>query len=33
MPRDFLFLRAIIEVYSYYVVGWGISNTLDPATA
>jgi len=33
MPRGFLYLTAIIDVYSRYVVGWGISNTLDaPAT-
>ena len=29
MPRGFLYLTAIIDVYSRYVVGWGISNTLD----
>jgi putative transposase len=29
MPRGFLYLTAIIDVYSLYVVGWGISNTLD----
>jgi hypothetical protein len=31
MPRGFLYLTAIIDVYSRYVVGWGISNTLDAA--
>jgi len=29
MPRGFLYLTAIIDVYSRYVVGWGISNSLD----
>ena len=29
MPRGFLYLTAIIDVYSRYVVGWAISNTLD----
>lgn len=29
MPRGYLYLTAIIDVYSRYVVGWGISNTLD----
>ena len=29
MPKGFLYLTAIIDVYSRYVVGWGISNTLD----
>lgn len=31
MPRGFLYLTAIIDVYSRYVVGWGISNSLDAA--
>ena len=31
MPRGFLYLTAIIAVYSRYVVGWGISNILDAA--
>jgi putative transposase len=31
MPRGFLYLTAIIDVYSRYVVSWGISNTLDAA--
>jgi len=31
MPRGFLYLTAILDVYSRYVVGWGISNTLDAA--
>jgi len=31
MPRGFLYLTAIIDVYSRYVIGWGISNTLDAA--
>ena len=29
MPKGFLYLTAIIDVYSRYVVGWSISNTLD----
>jgi putative transposase len=29
MPKGFFYLTAIIDVYSRYVVGWGISNTLD----
>ena len=29
MPKGFLYLTAIIDVYSRYVVGWAISNTLD----
>jgi putative transposase len=29
MPKGFLYLTAIIDIYSRYVVGWGISNTLD----
>lgn len=29
MKRGFLYLTAIIDVYSRYVVGWGLSNSLD----
>ncbi len=29
MKKGFLYLTAIIDVYSRYVVGWGISNTLE----
>jgi putative transposase len=29
MARGFLYLTAIIDVYSRYVVGWGLSNSLD----
>jgi putative transposase len=29
MRKGFMYLTAIIDVYSRYVVGWGISNTLD----
>lgn len=29
MAKGFLYLTAIIDLYSRYVVGWGISNTLD----
>jgi len=32
MPKGFLYLTAIIDVYSRYVVGWGISNTLDASS-
>jgi len=31
MPKGFLYLTAIIDVYSRYIVGWGISNSLDAA--
>lgn len=29
MKRGFLFLTAIIDVYSRYVVGWGLSNSME----
>lgn len=29
MVRGFMYLTAIIDVYSRYIVGWGLSNTLD----
>lgn len=29
MKRGFLYLTAIIDVYSRYIVGWGLFNTLD----
>ena len=29
MKNGFLYLTAIIDVYSRYIVGWGLSNTLD----
>jgi putative transposase len=29
MPKGFLYLTAIIDIYSRYVAGWGISNSLD----
>lgn len=29
MYKGFMYLTAIIDVYSRYIVGWGISNTLD----
>ncbi len=29
MAKGFMYLTAIIDVYSRYVVGWGLSNTLD----
>lgn len=31
MAKGFLYLTAIIDVYSRYVVGWGLSNSLDAA--
>ena len=31
MPKGFLYLKAIIDIYSRYIVGWGISNSLDAA--
>jgi len=31
MPKGFLYLTAILDVYSRFVVGWSISNTLDAA--
>jgi len=31
MPKGFLYLTAIIDVYSRYVVAWAVSNTLDAA--
>jgi putative transposase len=31
MPKGFLYLTAILDVYSRFVVGWCISNTLDAA--
>jgi len=29
MKRGFLYLTAIIDIYSRYIVGWGLSNTLE----
>ena len=29
MEKGFMYLTAIIDVYSRYIVGWGLSNTLD----
>ena len=29
MKKGFMYLAAIIEVFSRYIVGWGISNTMD----
>ena len=29
MAKGFLYLTAIIDIYSRYVVGWGLSNSLD----
>ena len=33
MAQGFLYLTAIIDVYSRYIVGWNISNTLDAAAS
>lgn len=33
MKRGFLYLTAIIDVYSRYIVGWGLSNSLDAANS
>ena len=33
MARGFLYLTAIIDVYSRYVVGWGLSNSLGAANS
>jgi len=32
MAKGFLYLTAIIDIYSRFVVGWGISNSLDSET-
>lgn len=32
MAKGFLYLTAIIDVYSRYVVGWGLSNSLDASS-
>lgn len=32
MAKGFLYLTAIIDLYSRYVVGWGLSNSLDAAS-
>ncbi|WP_407690706.1 transposase [Rhizosphaericola mali] len=29
MQKGFMYLTAIIDVYSRYIVGWGLSNSLD----
>lgn len=31
MQKGFMYLTAIIDVYSRYIVGWGLSNSLDAA--
>ena len=33
MKNGFLYLTAIIDVYSRYIVGWGLSNTLEADTS
>jgi putative transposase len=33
MKNGFLYLTAIIDIYSRYIVGWGISNTLEAAAS
>lgn len=32
MKRGFMYLTAIIDVYSRYIVGWQLSNTLEKET-
>jgi len=31
MPKGFMYLTAIIDIYSRYIVGWSISNSMDAA--
>lgn len=33
MAQGFMYLTAIIDLYSRYIVGWGLSNTLDAASS
>lgn len=33
MQKGFMYLTAIIDVYSRFIVGWGLSNTLDAAAS
>lgn len=33
MQKGFLYLTAIINVYSHYIVGWGLSNSLEAAAS
>lgn len=33
MERGFMYLTAVIDVYSRYIVGWGLFNTLDAANS
>jgi putative transposase len=33
MQKGFMYLTAIIDVYSRYIVGWGLSNTLEAAAS
>jgi len=33
MQHGFMYLTAIIDVYSRYIVGWGLSNSLDAASS
>ncbi len=33
MAKGFMYLTAIIDIYSRYVVGWGLSNTLEAAAS
>ena len=32
MPKGFMYLVALIDVYSRYVVGWSLSNTLETSS-
>lgn len=33
MKKGFMYLTAVMDVYSRYIVGWGISNTLDASAS
>jgi putative transposase len=33
MEQGFMYLTAVIDVYSRYIVGWGLSNSLDAASS
>lgn len=33
MQKGFMYLTAIIDVYSRFIVGWGLSNSLDAASS
>ena len=33
MKKGFMYLTAVIDVYSRYIVGWGLSNSLDASAS